>query len=294
MNDKHIKQNEIINERLKPLADKIYNEFVNDISFVGLNNLYKKYKMGSKTSRRITNILYEKHGKENVKKIFRYRLAKKGGVAFSKSGYKQTHTEKEKRKKSLEKYWENNNEAREKSKRSMIKYCIPKCQSEETKKKRIESRRSGKGWSTRTEEQKKKFSNATSDRWNNGKYDNRKPTLKSKGQLEVIKCIKQLGYDVEDEFRITTKPYDIFIRKKNLIIEFNGTYWHLDPRFYDKDYYDKTRKCYAKNIWKKDIEKLDKAKQMGYTVLVIWQNDWENQTDKNSYLNEVLNGTTKQ
>jgi hypothetical protein len=76
-----------------------------------------------------------------------------------------------------------------------------------------------------------------------------------------MSIVASLGFDVEDEYLINGKSYDILVKEKNLIVEFNGTYWHLDPRRYDKDHYDKSRQMYAHEIWKRDLQKLDVAKK---------------------------------
>lgn len=66
-----------------------------------------------------------------------------------------------------------------------------------------------------------------------------------------------LDYKIISEFRIGSHPYDVFIQGVNIIIEFNGTYWHLDKRFYQEDYFDKYRGVSAKEVWERDAKKIN-------------------------------------
>jgi hypothetical protein len=115
-----------------------------------------------------------------------------------------------------------------------------------------------------------KLSKNTKSMWESGQY---KRIYVSKTSLRLIKELQSLGYTVEREFFISGKPFDIKIN--NCIIEFNGTYWHYDPRKYDEQFYDKSRNVYAHEIWKKDKEKLILAEQAGFKTYVVWQSDWE-------------------
>jgi hypothetical protein len=147
----------------------------------------------------------------------------------------------------------------------MIKHCWPKSQTEETKKKRVESR----SWYKHSEETKrkisdsnmgrisseetrlkqskakkknpvrywlgkhryeetlKKMSSSTKQHWKDGIH---KPKYKSKGHQEIIDILVNLGHEIQDEYLIDGRPYDVFVKDKNLLIEFNGTFWHRDPR----------------------------------------------------------------
>lgn len=62
----------------------------------------------------------------------------------------------------------------------------------------------------------------------------------------------------------------------NIIIEFHGDYWHMNPRFNEEaDIFSyKTRTKTAKEIWKHDKRRIDWLKKNGYKVLVIWEYDY--------------------
>ena len=68
-------------------------------------------------------------------------------------------------------------------------------------------------------------------------------TKSSKSHIEIYKyLLKQyphLNFDKEkkiDKYRV-----DIVLEEQNLIIEYNGSYWHCDPRIYNKGYYNKKK-----------------------------------------------------
>ena len=68
---------------------------------------------------------------------------------------------------------------------------------------------------------------------------------------------------------------DYVLRKH--IIEFNGDFWHANPKIYNENdqlarfghEYDT-----AKNIWKRDKERIERFKHCGFQVLVVWESDY--------------------
>lgn len=58
---------------------------------------------------------------------------------------------------------------------------------------------------------------------------------------------------------------DAYCEKYNVIIEYNGTYWHQDPRFYTSE------KQLQKN--NSDIIRYNYQLSIGYRVAVIWEHD---------------------
>lgn len=66
--------------------------------------------------------------------------------------------------------------------------------------------------------------------------------------------------------------YDFTYGKK--IIEFNGDYWHCNPKIYEADYFNKNKGLTAKEIQEYDTIKNQLAKNHGYQVLAIWESDW--------------------
>lgn len=74
--------------------------------------------------------------------------------------------------------------------------------------------------------------------------------------------------------------FDFTLLNKKKIIEFNGNYWHMNPKIYKEDCINKSRKLFAKDIWQCDQERYDFIKYKGYDLLVVWEEEYLNNTDK--------------
>lgn len=80
---------------------------------------------------------------------------------------------------------------------------------------------------------------------------------------------------------------DVLIPDKKIIIEFNGSFWHADPRrFNSTDIVH--RNITAAEIWKTDKYKKDLYQQLGYKYLCVWSDDFKKQPD------ETINNLIKQ
>ena len=86
----------------------------------------------------------------------------------------------------------------------------------------------------------------------------------SKPQREITKYLSEnTNYTILSDFPLrckeTNKYYqaDIIIKELKLIIEFNGTYWHADSRFYKETDLIKKKQKTAKEIWSDDEKRLN-------------------------------------
>lgn len=80
--------------------------------------------------------------------------------------------------------------------------------------------------------------------------------------------------------------YDL--RIDNLIIEFNGDYYHCNPMlspYSNPDYFNKVKKKTSKEIWEQDNIKNSLAESKGFFVHVVWESDWK--TNKESCLQKI-------
>lgn len=75
-----------------------------------------------------------------------------------------------------------------------------------------------------------------------------------------------------------TFSYDFYYKKK--IIEFNGDYWHCNPLKYNENYFNKHLKKTAKEIWLSDEIKINKIKEVGCDVLIIWESEYKKDKQK--------------
>ena len=108
-----------------------------------------------------------------------------------------------------------------------------------------------------------------------------KSKFQSKGHLELLTKIQQLGYEVFSEYFICSRPYDIFVKELNLVIEFNGTFWHRDPRFYTLT--EDVQRIYDRDLCKKDL-----ALKNNFNFKTVWQHDWET-LNKDEIIRKLLN-----
>lgn len=274
---------------LQRIADESYDRFINDESIIGFESLLKPIGGGSRLRNKIRKIIYDKYGKNVLTKIYRSRLAKSAHKNRTPESYIISPEHREKMIDGVKKSWENNDNRRKLSRNLMIKHCHPVAWNDETNNKRIESRLIGKGWSVHSLETKEKISNSLKKKWNDGCFDNRRPTLKSKGQIEMCNILRCSGYTVIEEYRINNRPFDAAVVNQRWLFEFNGTYWHLDPRIYDVDFYDRSRDVYAWQVWYNDNLKIMEAIKHGFKVYSIWQIDWDNAINKESFIQEIIN-----
>jgi len=151
-------------------------------------------------------------------------------------------------------------------------------------KKRVLSRkRNNDKWNS--EETNKKISDTVKSLWSIGKYKN---IVQSKGHLELFNLICKLGYNATVEYLVDSKSFDIYVSDFNLLIEFNGTYWHADPRFYDNIFEYKGTDKTARDVWIYDNDKKQIALNHGYNIEYVWQYDWENTDNKESLINNIF------
>ena len=109
-------------------------------------------------------------------------------------------------------------------------------------------------------------------------FKNSKIGYISKSQKEIYELLKDYGFELEQN--VEGLQCDIVNFEKKFIIEFNGDFWHCNPKFYKPDYYHKIKKSTAKEIWKKDRAKNFRLRRLGYQVIVIWEYEWNNEKEK--------------
>ena len=68
--------------------------------------------------------------------------------------------------------------------------------------------------------------------------------------------------------------YDFTLKDERKIIEFNGDFWHCNPKIFQSDFYNKPKKMTAQQIWDYDPEKEIAAREQGYDLLYIWESDF--------------------
>jgi hypothetical protein len=81
------------------------------------------------------------------------------------------------------------------------------------------------------------------------------------------------------EFAVSGKLFDY--RRGTKLIEFNGDYWHANPKKYPADFQvGRTRKRSAQQTWDADAAKIALAESHGYQVKVVWESDYKKNPDQ--------------
>ena len=73
--------------------------------------------------------------------------------------------------------------------------------------------------------------------------------------------------------------FDGNIPNTNILIEYQGDYWHANPKIYKADF-KIFKNLTAKEKWQKDFDKLQEALRANYRVFIIWESDWRHYSDK--------------
>lgn len=96
-----------------------------------------------------------------------------------------------------------------------------------------------------------------------------------KNLLEFIKIIYSGEIIENDRKVIHPLELDIYIPQLSLVFEFNGDYYHSNPKFYKSHDMNKTLGLTAQQIWDKDDEKRKLCEAKGLEFHVVWEDDWK-------------------
>jgi hypothetical protein len=100
--------------------------------------------------------------------------------------------------------------------------------------------------------------------------------FKNVKEKEVLaKLNEHLSEKLKYQFFITGIPGCFDFGRNKKVIEFNGDYWHCNPLKYQPDFFHTIKQKTALEIWENDYKKQLLAKQAGYDIMVIWENDWD-------------------
>lgn len=106
----------------------------------------------------------------------------------------------------------------------------------------------------------------------------RKFSSSSKPEKQIEKIIKSLGYEVKRTYKVNEYICDIYIPKFNLIIEYNGDYWHCNPNKYDSNYVHPHKKKLSSQIWCEDKIRIDNIIDYDYNLEVVWESNFNEKT----------------
>ena len=104
----------------------------------------------------------------------------------------------------------------------------------------------------------------------------------SKQQIDWLNFLQKY-YDIniqhacnDGEYGIPETRYhaDGFCRDTNTIYEYNGDYWHGNPKIFQPDDLNKTTKCTHGELYQKTLKKEEDIRMLGYNLVTMWESDW--------------------
>lgn len=118
----------------------------------------------------------------------------------------------------------------------------------------------------------------------------------SKVELLVLDFIKSIYTDEIIQHAKNILPekrmeLDFYFPELNKAIEFDGTYWHADKRFYKANDLIECKRTKASTIWKRDQKKDKMCKKLNIDLFRIKEYDWTYNTEeiKTQIKNFLLN-----
>lgn len=109
-------------------------------------------------------------------------------------------------------------------------------------------------------------------------FKNSKIGYISKGQREIFELLENDGFLLEqivDGFKV-----DIVNLKNKVIIEYYGDFWHANPRKFKPDDWIKLIGMSAQEKWNSDRRRNFALRNLGYKIIIIWENEWLNDREK--------------
>ena len=110
-------------------------------------------------------------------------------------------------------------------------------------------------------------------------YCNPRNNIISRGEKELSEFIREiyLGRIIENcRSVLGGREIDIFLPDLNMAFEYDGTYWHMDPRFYKPEDILTQKNVTAEEIWKRDLEKNQLCESHGICLIRVKEYDWIN------------------
>ncbi len=102
----------------------------------------------------------------------------------------------------------------------------------------------------------------------------------SNGEKSLLLSLLDYFPNLEAQVTIKNKIFDIVDKENKKIIEYNGVFWHAKPTKYHKDYIHPITKKTAEEIWEKDKHKIDMVTKEGYSILIVWEDEYNENKSK--------------
>lgn len=111
---------------------------------------------------------------------------------------------------------------------------------------------------------------------------NKPISIQEKELLDFIESIYNKEIIHNDRSVIHPYELDIYLPDLQLAIEYNGDYWHANPKYYSEDEMIniKGAEYLVSEIWKRDRKKLEYCNNKNITLITVWEDDWTNNKNK--------------
>lgn len=106
----------------------------------------------------------------------------------------------------------------------------------------------------------------------------------SKSQIQWLEFLEKY-YNIniqhamnKGEFKIPSTRYlaDGYCKETNTIFEYNGDYFHGNPKLFKSKEINKLCKITHGELYERTINRENKIKELGYNLVVMWESDWNN------------------
>jgi len=105
----------------------------------------------------------------------------------------------------------------------------------------------------------------------------------SKGETALFEIVSSIYPNAISQKAIHTGDrtyvFDIFVPEENMIIEYNGDFWHCNPKKYRSDWKNPRTGRTTSEQQIIDMCKIDFAKSCGFDVFVVWESELENKKE---------------
>lgn len=105
-------------------------------------------------------------------------------------------------------------------------------------------------------------------------FKNSKIGYISKGQQELYEQCLEFGEFILDGI-ISNMKVDIISFDKKIAIEYNGDYYHCNPKSWNEEDFNDSIKMSAGEKWTSDRNRRFALQRLGFRVIVIWESDWK-------------------
>jgi hypothetical protein len=101
---------------------------------------------------------------------------------------------------------------------------------------------------------------------------------RSVGEIEMKEYIQSIYSGVVEytyKLKGCRKNLDVYLPEVRLGFEYQGIFYHMDPRRFKAEDFNKKTGITAKETWEKDFNKVRLCEEQGIKLYPVWEWDWE-------------------